>query len=64
MTTIPAEASNNINAEHNYPAEEEKNVNLDAMIPVYSTAKSNNPNLSGKVIFLCAITKKFDNSYF
>ena len=58
MTTIPTDASNNIEDEHNYPAEKEKKVNSDAMLPVHSTAKSNDPNLSGKVVFLCAITKK------
>ena len=57
MTTIPADASNNIDAEHNYPAEEKKKVNLDAMLPVYSTAKSNDPNLSGKVIFFVQLQK-------
>jgi len=55
---MPTDASNNIDEEHNYPAEEEKKVNSDAMLPVHSTAKSNDPNLSGKVVFLCAITKK------
>ena len=58
MTTIPTDASNNIDDEHNYPAETEKKVNSDAMPSVHSTAKSNDPNLSGKVVFLCAITKK------
>ena len=58
MTTIPTDASNNIDEEHNYPAEEEKKVNSDAMLQVHSTAKSNDPNLSGKVVFLCAITNR------
>ena len=55
MTTIPTDASNNIDDEHNYPTDKE---NSDAMLPVHSTAKSNDPNLSGKVVSLCAITKK------
>ena len=55
---MPTDASNNIDEEHNYPAEEEKKVNSDAMLPVHSTAKSNDPNLSGKVVFLSEITKK------
>ena len=58
---MPTDASNNIDEEHNYPAEEEKKVNSDAMLPVHSTAKSNDPNLSGKAVFFVQLQKKFDN---